>query len=731
MAVCVRDNRFDIVTKNTLYQIKADEYGVLYHLWYGVKTDCHMDYLLDYPDVGFSGNPYDVGDKRTYSLDTLPLEYASDGTGDFRTPAISITQEDGSTALDLRFQEYRLVKGKYSIPGLPAVYADENEAETLEIVLKDTVSGVQVILKYGVLEQADVITRSVVITNKGESAVVIEKAHSLCMDIPYGDWDWVHFYGRHTMERQMERAPLIHGIQESGSGRGTSSHQQNPAIILCEKNCTENAGFCIGAALMYSGGFQTQIERDQLDQVRLVMGIQPKTFSWKLAAGESFYTPEVILSCSAEGMAKLSQRFHHVIRNHVCRGKYQLAERPVLINNWEATYFDFTEQKIWNIAKQASELGIDMMVLDDGWFGKRDSDTSGLGDWSVNENKLAGGLQSLIEQIDQMGMKFGIWFEPEAVSEDSELYRKHPEWVIRIPKRMPVRARYQLILNLSDPAVVEYLYTVISKILRENHIEYVKWDMNRSICDWYTDRLPQDRQMEMPHRYVLGLYELLERLTHDFPDVLFEGCSGGGGRFDAGMLYYCPQIWCSDDTDAHERTLIQYGTSFFYPTSTVGAHVSAVPNHQTGRVTSLKTRGIVAMAGSFGYELDLSTLTDEEKKEVAEQVKKYKEYQKLIYRGTYYRLSDPFEDGMAAWSWISEDEEQILIQGVVYRSASNTLRRRLRLTGLNERASYQEPESGRVYTGAALMSGGILLPRLTGDDAAFEIFLIKCVTVQS
>lgn len=725
MAVCVQDDRFDIVTKNTLYQMKADEYGVLYHLWYGAKTGCHMDYLLDYPDVGFSGNPYDVGDKRTYSLDTLPLEYASDGTGDFRTPAISITHEDGSTALDLRFQEYRLVKGKYSIPGLPAVYAEEDEAETLEIILKDTASDVQVILKYGVLEQADVITRSVVITNKGERAVLIKKAHSLCMDIPYGDWDWVHFYGRHTMERRMERAPLVHGIQESSSGRGTSSHQQNPTVILCEKNCTENAGFCIGAALMYSGGFQTQVERDQLDQVRLVMGIHPKTFSWKLAAGESFYTPEVILSCSAEGLAKLSQRFHHVIRNHVCRGKYQLAERPVLINNWEATYFDFTEQKILNIAKQASELGIDMMVLDDGWFGKRDSDTSGLGDWSVNEKKLAGGLQSLIEQIGQMGMKFGIWFEPEAVSEDSDLYREHPEWVIRIPERMPVRARYQLILDLSDPAVVEHLYTVISKILRENHIEYVKWDMNRSICDWYTDRLPQDRLMEMPHRYVLGLYELLERLTHDFPDVLFEGCSGGGGRFDAGMLYYCPQIWCSDDTDAHERTLIQYGTSFFYPTSTVGAHVSAVPNHQTGRVTSLKTRGIVAMAGSFGYELDLSTLTDEEKKEVAEQVKKYKEYQKLIYRGTYYRLSDPFEDGMAAWFWISKDEEQILVQGVVYRSASNTLRRRLRLTGLNEHASYQEPESGRIFTGAALMSGGILLPRLTGDDAAFEISLVK------
>ncbi len=723
MAVRVKDNVFSIETQNTLYQMKADEYGVLYHLWYGVKTDCRMDYLLDYPNVGFSGSPYDAGNRRDYSLDTLPLEYAAAGDGDFRTSAISVTHGDGSTALDLRFREYRLTKGKYSIPGLPAVYAGEEEAETLEIVLKDKASEVEVVLKYGVLEQADVITRSVAIVNTGESIVIINKAHSLCLDISCGDWEWVHFHGRHNMERQAERMPLIHGIQESGSSRGTSSHQQNPTVLLCERTCTENTGFCIGAALMYSGGFQTRIEKDQLGQVRLVMGIQPDTFSWTLSGGESFYTPEAILSCSSEGMAGLSRQFHHVIRHHVCRGKYKLAERPVLINNWEATYFDFDEQKILNIAKQASELGIDMMVLDDGWFGERDSDNSGLGDWFVNEKKLKGGLQKLIGQINGMGMKFGLWFEPEAVSEESQLYREHPEWAVQIPGRKPVRGRYQLTLDLSDPAVVEYLYHVISKLLRENHVEYVKWDMNRSICDWHTERLPRERQMEMPHRYVLGLYELLDRLTREFPDVLFEGCSGGGGRFDAGMLYYCPQIWCSDDTDAHERTFIQYGTSFFYPVSAVGSHVSAVPNHQTGRTVSLKTRGIVAMAGSFGYELDLNCLSDEEKKEVAEQVKKYKGYQKLIYDGRYYRLSNPFVDGMSAWSWVSEDRKQVLVQGVVFRAVPNSLRRRLRLSGLDADARYQETESGTVCTGAALMSGGILLPRVWGDDAAFEVCL--------
>ena len=603
------------------------------------------------------------------------------------------------------------------------MYAKEDEAETLEITLKDTATEAEVILKYGVFEKEDVITRSVVVKNSGKTPIVINKVHSMCLDIPYGDWEWMHFYGRHTMERQAERVPVLHGISESSSSRGTSSHHQNPAVLLCEKDCTETNGHCIGAALMYSGGFQAQVEKDQLEQVRLVMGIHPDTFEWTLEAGEAFYTPEVILSCSTTGFAKLSQNFHHIIRNHVCRGTYQLSSRPVLINNWEATYFDFNEEKILNIARQASKLGIDMMVLDDGWFGKRDGDCSGLGDWFVNEKKLNGGLKALVEKINAMGMKFGLWFEPEMVSEDSDLYRNHPDWAIQIPGRKPMRSRYQLVLDMSNPEVVDYLYGVMSAILRENHIEYVKWDMNRSISDWYTATLSRGRQMEMPHRYVLGLYELLEKLTSEFPDVLFEGCSGGGGRFDAGMMYYCPQIWCSDDTDAHERTFIQYGTSFFYPTSTVGSHVSAVPNHQTGRITSIETRGVVAMAGSFGYELDLNQLSEEEKAVVAKQVTHYKEYQSLIYNGDYYRLANPFEDGMSAWSWISEDKKTILVQGVLFRAKPNVLRKTLRLMGLEAKKNYKIAGTEEVYTGVALMSGGVLLQRAVGDDVSFEIVL--------
>lgn len=725
MSVRVKDGIFYLETKNTLYQMKTDEYGVLLHLWYGKKTDCNMDYLLDYPDVGFAGNVYDVDNCRTYSLNTLPLEYGTAGVGDYRVPAVSITHADGSTALDLRYQEHRIAKGKYSIPGLPAVYAREEEAETLEIVLKDTATDVRIILKYGILENLDVITRSVAIINGGEKPVTINRAHSLSMDMPYGEWEWMHFHGRHAMERQVERVPLLHGVQESGSIRGTSSHQQNPSVLLCEKNCTETSGFCMGAVLMYSGGFQTQIELDQLNQTRMVMGIHPETFCWTLDSGDNFYTPEVILSCSDEGMDKLSGQFHKVIREHVCRGKYKMAERPVLINNWEATYFDFDEEKIFNIAKQASELGVDMMVLDDGWFGKRDSDSTGLGDWFVNEDKIKGGLERLVGKINNLGMKFGIWFEPEMISEDSNLYREHPDWAVQIPGRKPTRGRYQLVVDMTRQDVRDYLYQVISNVLDNANVEYIKWDMNRSISDWYSLELSSDRQGEMPHRYVLGVYELLERLTTDYPYVLFEGCSGGGGRFDAGMLYYCPQIWCSDDTDAYERTKIQYGTSFFYPISTVSSHVSAVPNHQTGRITPLETRAVTAMAGSFGYELDLNTLSEEEKAEVAEQIVRFKKYGPLIHNGSYHRLSNPMEDKFAIWSFVSEDKKQALVHGMIFRTEANMLRYPVRLRGLDGAKQYRLNETGQIYTGQALMEAGILLPKAWGDYVPVELYFTE------
>lgn len=727
MAIIVDEKTglFQLITDNTEYQMKADKYGVLKHLWYGEKTGCDMEYLQSYPDVGFSGNIYDAGNDRTYSLDTLPLEYACDGVGDYRVTGAAAVHSDGSCALDLRYKSYRISKGKYSIKGLPAVYADVSESETLEIVLKDKYSDIEVTLRYGVLPKLDIITRCASVANNTNEPVILTKAASLCLDIPHGEWEWVHFHGRHAMERLTERMPLCHGIQESSSTRGTSSHHQNPTVLLCSPDCTETSGSCIGAALMYSGSFQTKIQLDQMEQVRLVMGINPELFRWELKPSEVFDTPEVIMSYSSNGMEKLSHNFHKVIREHVCRGKYKLAERPVLINNWEATYFDFNEEKILKIAEQAASLGVDMLVLDDGWFGKRDDDCSGLGDWFVNEKKLCGGLGSLAEKIKKMGMKFGLWFEPEMVSEDSELYRTHPEWAMRIPSRKPIRSRYQLVLDMTNPEVREYLFNSISKILRSADISYVKWDMNRSICDLYTPCLSADDQGEISHRYVLGLYELLERLTTAFPDVLFEGCSGGGGRFDAGMLYYCPQIWCSDDTDAYERTKIQYGTSFFYPVSAVGSHVSAVPNHQTGRTTPIGTRAVTAMAGSFGYELDLNTLSDSEKQEVGEQITRFKKYGRLIHNGLYYRLSDPMNDKFAVWEFVSEDKKEVLVNGVIFRTEPNRTQYLIKLRGLLPDADYRLDNSGGVYKGSALMNGGILLPKSWGDNYPVEMHFIK------
>lgn len=727
MAIIVDEKKglFQIITDNTEYQMKSDKYGVLKHLWYGEKTGCDMEYLQSYPDVGFSGNIYDAGNDRTYSLDTLPLEYACDGVGDYRVTGAAAVHSDGSCALDLRYKSYRISKGKYSIKGLPAVYADENEAETLEIILKDKYSDIEVTLRYGVLPKLDIITRCVSVANNGTQPVILTKVASLCLDIPHGKWEWVHFHGRHAMERLTERMPLCHGIQESSSTRGTSSHHQNPTVLLCSPDCTETLGSCIGAALMYSGSFQTKIQLDQMEQVRLVMGINPELFRWELKPSEVFDTPEVIMSYSSNGMEKLSHNFHKVIREHVCRGKYKLAERPVLINNWEATYFDFNEEKILKIAEQAASLGVDMLVLDDGWFGKRDDDCSGLGDWFVSEEKLNGGLGKLAEKIKSLGMKFGLWFEPEMVSEDSALYRSHPDWAIKIPSRNPVRSRYQLVLDMINPEVRDYLFGAISDILKNADISYIKWDMNRSICDWYTSCLSAENQGEMPHRYVLGLYELLERLTTAFPDVLFEGCSGGGGRFDAGMLYYCPQIWCSDDTDAFERTKIQYGTSFFYPVSAIGSHVSAVPNHQTGRITPIETRAVTAMAGSFGYELDLNTLSHDEKQEVKEQIVRFKKDGPLIHNGLYYRLSDSLNDKYAMWGFVSEDKKEVLVHGVIFRTEPNRTQYLVKLRGLLPDTNYRLAENGEMYKGSALMNGGILLPKSWGDYASIEMHFIS------
>ena len=723
---CEKDRTFTLQTKNTTYQMQVDRYGFLLHLYYGKKTDGCMDYLLTYYDRGFSGNPYDAGEDRTYSMDTLPQEFPCYGNGDFRSTAFAVENADGSMSCDLRYKSHTIRDGKYNLQGLPAVYASDEESQTLEILMEDPVTGVKVVLLYGVLPAQDAITRSVCVKNESSGKIYLNKIESASLDFLYGDYELLTFYGRHAMERNVQRVPVVHGTQKIGSVRGTSSHQYNPMMILAEKETTEDKGNCYAMSFVYSGCFQGEVLKDQLNQTRMMLGLQEEAFRYPLETGEMFQAPEVILSYSSEGMNRLSQNLHHCIRQHICRGKYKEEIRPILINSWEAAYFDFTGDTIYELAKAAKEVNIDMLVMDDGWFGKRDDDNSGLGDWFVNEKKLGGTLGNLIKRINDLGVKFGIWIEPEMVSEDSDLYRKHPDWALTVPGRNPVRSRNQLVLDFSRKEVADEIYDQICKVLDQGNIEYVKWDMNRSLMDVYSS-VTRD-QGRVLHDYVLGLYDFLERLVQRYPNLLIEGCSGGGGRFDAGMMYYTPQIWCSDNTDAIDRLRIQYGTSFGYPVSVVGSHVSAVQNHQTGRKTPLHTRGVVAMSGTFGYELNLMKLSEEEKQEIREQIAEYKSYAPIIQNGLYYRLSNPTTEEICAWEFVHTDEKEqskVLLNIVMQVIHGNMTVNYVKLQGLEETAVYREEKSGKRYTGAALMYGGMPLPIEPGEYQAYQYCFVK------
>ena len=585
----------------------------------------------------------------------------------------------------------------------------------MKIILEDPVTKVELHLLYGVLEKEDIITRSVIIKNAGKAPVTVKKAQSACLDFLHGDYDLIKFHGRHAMERNMERMPVSHESIRIGSRRGTSSHQYNPGVILAGKNTNEDSGSCYGMLFVYSGNFLVEAEKDQYDQTRIQMGLTDELFAYPLEAGAEFIAPEVILSYTNKGLSRLSKQYHHCIMNHICQGKYVHANRPVLINSWEAAYFDFTGDTIVELAKEAKALGIDMVVMDDGWFGKRNDDNSSLGDWYVNEEKLGGTLTKLIERVNAEGVKFGIWIEPEMVSEDSDLYREHPDWAITIPGRKPVRSRNQLVLDFSRKEVRDEIFKRICAVLDQGNVEYIKWDMNRSLADIYAPNVTYD--------YVLGVYDFLEKLTNRYPDILIEGCSGGGGRFDAGMLYYTPQIWCSDNTDAINRTRIQYGTSFFYPVAAMGSHVSAVPNHQTGRVTSMHTRGVAAMSGTFGYELNPALLNAKEKAEIRAQLAQYREYQELIREGDYYRLSNPFQDNFAAWMVVSDDRSKALVSVIRLTAEANLPAAYVTLKGMEEDAFYREKTTGKVYPGAALMEAGILLPAAVSEYEAYQIEL--------
>lgn len=708
---------FTMQTKHTTWQAKVSKYGHLLHVYYGSKVeDADLSYLIRGINRGFSGTPYIACDDRGYSLDTYPQEYSSWGSGDYRSSCLEIEHEDGSRAAELLYVSHKIYDGKYILPGLPAIWGKPSEIETLEVLMKDRSTEIEVILYYSVLEEYDVITRACKICNTGNKPVFLHKALSACLDLQRNDLDMVSFHGRHAMERILQRNHAQHGKMSVGSVRGTSSHQANPFVILCDQTAGEEHGECYGMSFVYSGNFIAETEVDQINQTRFTMGIHPDGFRYLLEAKEAFVAPEVIFSYSSKGFGTLSQNFHDLYRNHLIRSTFKNKRRPILINNWEATEFDFTEKELVSLAVSAKELGIELFVMDDGWFGSRNHDKSGLGDWFANREKLPSGVKGFAEKIHKLGMMFGIWIEPEMVNEDSELYRKHPQWCLKIPGRLPNLERCQMVLDMTRKDVRDYLFEAVSKVLDESHAEYVKWDMNRNLSDVWSADLPGERQGEVYHRYVLGVYELIERFTSKYPDILWEGCSGGGGRFDAGILYYMPQSWCSDNTDAIERITIQYGTSFGYPISCVGAHVSVSPNQQTGRETSIETRAAVAMAGTFGYELDVRKLNEEEREKVKEQIVFFKKYYDLIHEGDYYRLTEVGKrTDLAAWQFVSKDKSESLICTVMLQAKANPPFLRLRVRGLKEESLYHMEGTETFYKGSALMHAGINLPVVYGD----------------
>ena len=714
---------FSVTTENSSYimGIAADE--ILTHIYYGAKVENSPNVREIYSDyISKSFSPSYNKENPYISTAGIYQEYPTFGSADYRVPALKAEYEDGTNVTRLVYDSYRIYGGKPALEGLPAVYThSDEEAETLEITLKDKYSQMRVILLYSVIKGFDAVIRSARIVNGGKEKIKLRSALSASMDFYNAGFEITYLSGSWARERHIKKLAVTPGNFAVESRRGASSHILNPFIAISETGANEKRGEVYGYSLVYSGSFIAGTETDE-DSVRAYMGINPFNFCWTLEAGDSFQTPETVLVYSANGFGEMSRTYHRLYRTRLCRGKYRDTSRPVLVNNWEATYFDFNEEKILEIAKKAAECGIELMVLDDGWFGKRDNDKCSLGDWFVNYDKLPCGIDGLAEKVNALGLKFGLWFEPEMVSPDSELYRKHPDWCLHQKDRLRSESRNQLILDLSRKDVCDYIVKAVSDVLENANIAYVKWDYNRNMSEVGSALLDPERQGETAHRYMLGLYSVLERITSAFPDILFESCSGGGGRFDPGMMYYMPQAWTSDDTDAVERLYIQYGTSLAYASSMMGAHVSAVPNHQVGRVTPLEMRGLTAMCGRFGYELDLSKLTDEETETVKEQIKLYHKYENTVHKGDMYRLLSPFECDAAAVEYVSEDRKEVLFFYFNIKGTPAIPDRKVRLDGLDAGAYYRNTGNGEVYSGAALMNMGLLMPRNSDNFSMLTVF---------
>ncbi len=704
---------FLLNTEHTSYGIALTDDRYVCHLYYGSRLEeTDLRYLLREDEGPFtpSSNKRETGS----FLDSAPMEYPESGMGDYRESALRIRSAAGYRASELVYEGYEIMAGKPRLEGLPATWGADSACGTLKIYCRDQLLGMKVTLLYSVFQDSDALTRSAIIENEGKEPFYIEKALSACLDMDDRGFEVMGLFGSWARERRIQRIPLGYGRQNIASFRGESSHQEHPFLALVTPETTQDTGEVYAMNFVYSGNFIAQAEKSQFDSVRMTMGIHPEGFTWKLEPGESFTAPEVVLVYSSEGLGKMTRTFHDLYRNHLIRSPWLHRKRPILINNWEATYFDFDEKKLLEIAEDASELGIEMLVMDDGWFGKRSNDDSSLGDWRVNEEKIRGGLNSLVENVKKLGMKFGIWIEPEMISPDSELYRQHPDWALQVPGRDITQSRAQYVLDLSREEVADGVYEMIAEVLHSADISYVKWDMNRQLATMGSYAWPADRQGELYHRYMLGVYRMQERLLADFPDLLLENCSGGGARFDAGMLYYSPQIWCSDDTDAVERLAIQEGTALIYPVSAMGAHVSVCPNHTVGRVTPFVTRGHVALSGTFGYELDITKLTDEEKAIVKAQTAEYHKYNDLIREGDYYRMESYTENkDRDSWMIVSKEKDRALVFCVQVLSGANRKSRFLRLKGLDPDRRYVA--DGREYQGSTLMRAGLRIPAESGD----------------
>lgn len=720
---------FTLNAKDTTYALAALESGHIAHVYYGKHIeDDDISYLLRLGENPYTPkvNERDLG---TF-MDTTPFEYPCHGIGDYREPCLMIMDENGMSSCDLRYVSHKIYKGKPAIVQpdivqLPATFADESEAETLEITCIDKPTGLEAVLIYTAFNDLDVITRSVRLKNTGDKKVNIRRVMSACVDFDSDQYDFITLNGSWARERVMERSPLHHGKQGVDSVKGESSHQNNPFIALVSHNADEDSGEAYGFNLVYSGNFFAQAEVTQHKKTRTIMGINHFDFNWLLEPGEEFAAPECVMVYSPEGIGRMSRTYHDLYRQHLIRGEYKDKRRPILINNWEATYFNFDTDKLISIAKQASELGIEMLVMDDGWFGHRDSDNSSLGDWFVYEKKINGGLKHLVDEVNKLGMKFGIWFEPEMISPDSELYKQHPDWAIQVKGRYMTQSRQQYVLDYSNKEVRDCIYGQMKKILDSANIEYIKWDMNRQLTEVGSTTLPAERQRELWHRYVLGVYDVMNRLTTDYPHLLLENCSGGGARFDAGMLYYSPQIWTSDDTDAIERLKIQHGTSICYPASAMGAHVSDCPNHTVGRTTPFSTRGNVAMVGTFGYELDVTRIPEADRNMIPSQVEEFKKYNPLVRTGDQYRIGNVFEDNMwDAWMFVAKDKSEAVFTFVQVLGRPNYRSRRIKLKGLDPDAKYLSSATGEVHSGNVLMNAGINVD-VHGDFASTVIHFVK------